>query len=453
MAKQILIKLNIFIFVALASVNLATVFMPELGFDALWYHLPLSKLFLSRGQWYFPGGLYYYSAMPRLAELISLPFFAALGYIGPKLIQFLAGLAVCFFIYRLTRKFISDKLLSLVAVNLFYATWLVSWESASGYVDLVRTAFEVVALYLLVTRSGLWSKLISGIFLGLAIGTKWQALGSLFLYLFVFSPVLILPALLTASPWFYLAFHFTGNPVYPLLEPFMHTAQLSSVSADFYNPLSIFSRFFLAPLFLTKPSGDFLSPVVGLVYLIGLLGLFSSRPVIRRISLLGVLGTFYLLLTPPPSTRYFLPFLPAVILACVYVISRLKQSLALWLVVLFTLSAHFVLGMRLFAFAKYAPYLSGRLTRNQFLASLSYRLPDTFIDADDFVSKNLPPKAKYLISNQLHNLYYFPYDFDHDSFADQSRRYDYLVTKDAVPAAINGDLIHTNEIGIQIFKL
>jgi len=445
--------INIFIFIGLAGINLLGVFLPELGFDALWYHLPLSKLLLTRGQWYFPGGLYYYSAMPRLAEVIALPLFSLIGYHGPKLVQFFSGLVVVFFIFRLAKKYSGRYLLALTAANLFYATWLVSWQSSSGYVDLVRTAFEMTALYFLVTKPyAIRHKLFAGIFLGLAIGTKWQALGSLALYALIFSPVLLLPALITASPWFLIAYHFTGNPVYPLFEKFMFATQLFQVSVNFYSLQAIFSRIVSAPIFLTRPSEDFLSPVSGLVYLISFLGLLSSRRQIRQLALLGIMGTFYLLLTPPPSTRYYLPYLPAVILAAVYLLSRLKDKIAILFITAFTISSFVVLALRAGSYLKYLPYLTGRLNPNQFLTTMSSRLPGTFIDSDGYVAKNLPPNGTYLIAN-LHNLYYFPYNFDHDSFAAPGQRYDYLVTRGADPSAIAGDLIHTNDIGIQIFKL
>ncbi len=453
MAGKVLIRINLFIFAALAIINFLGVLMPELGFDALWYHLTLSKLFLFKGQWYFPGGLFYYSSMPRLAELISLPLFQLFESSGPKFIQFTSGLITSLLIYRLTNKLIAKKLLSLIAMNLFYATWLVSWQSSSAYVDLVRTLFEVSALYFLTSKpSTVRWKLISGICLGLSIGTKWHAIGSLFLFTIIFSPVVILPALLIASPWFYVANHFTGNPVYPLFEKFMSQTQMAQVPANFYSPLVILKRFLLAPVFITRPSEDFLSPVIGLVFILSILALFSSKKLIRKISLLGILGTFLLLLTPPPSTRYYLPYMPAVIIAAIYVISKLKEKISIWLIALFTISSFLILSLRLIALAKYLPYLSGRVTLNQFLSGLSHRLPDTFIDTDDFVKNNLPPDAKYLISN-LHNLYYFPYNFDHESFADQNKRYDYLITKGVDPKEINGKLVHQNKLGIQIFKL
>ena len=451
MAK-ILIYINISIFIALAGINLLGVFMPELGFDALWYHLTLSKLFLWKHQWYFPGGLYYYSAMPRLGELIGLPFLALFGYIGPKFVQFVSGLVASLLIYRLAKRFTNDKRLSLTAVNLFYATWLVSWQSSSAYVDLIRH-FELFALYFLIVKpSSVRWKLMAGCCLGLAIGVKWHALGTLALLSFIFTPAIIPIALLSASPWFLIAFHFTGNPLHPLFESFMTTTQLAQVPPNFYTLLSILRRVIFTPLFLTKPADDFLSPVTGVIYLISFFGLISSNKTIRKVSLFGILGTFLFLITPPPSTRYFLPYFPALIIVSVYILSRLKNIYSNLFVVIFTLSAFLIFGLRLYAFAKYLPYLSGKLSQNQFLASQSYRLPDTFIDADDYIVKNLPSSSRYLIF-KLHNLYYFPYNFDHESFATADTAYDYLVTKNTDPKSIEGKLLHTNELGIQIFKL
>jgi len=453
MAK-ILIKLNLFVFFGLTIINLIGVFMPELGFDALWYHLTLSKLFLMKHQWYIPGGLYYYSAMPRLGELIGLPFLTLFGYIGPKFIQFFSGLITSLLIYRLAKRFTQDKLLSLSAVNLFYATWLVSWQSSSAYVDLIRTLFELSALFIILKSRFLNHKsiILTGLFMGLAIGVKWHALGSLVLLALVFTPTIAPIALLIASPWFLIAYHFTGNPLHPLFEGFMTATQLAQVPPNFYTPLSILRRVIFTPLFLTKPADDFLSPVTGVIFLISFIGLISSNKIIRKISLFGVLGTFILLLTPPPSTRYFLPYFPALIIVSVYIISRLKNLYSNLFVVIFTLSAFIIFGLRLYAFAKYLPYLSGKLSQNQFLASQSYRLPDTFIDADDYVKNNLSPNASYAISS-LHNLYYFPYNFDHDSFVDNTKHYDYLITTKADPGEVRGELIHTNPLGIQIFKL
>ena len=54
-----------------ALVNLIGALGPELGFDALWYHLTEAKLFLQRGSIApLPGNLLYWSGLPRLGEMI-----------------------------------------------------------------------------------------------------------------------------------------------------------------------------------------------------------------------------------------------------------------------------------------------------------------------------------------------------------------------------------------------
>ena len=55
--------------------------------------------------------------------------------------------------------------------------------------------------------------------------------------------------------------------------------------------------------------------------------------------------------------------------------------------------------------------------------------------------------------DDLHNLYYFPYAFDHTSWADPGKKYDYLITRGVSPKNLPGILLHTNSIGIQFIKL
>ena len=429
MAK-IFIKINIFIFVSFSLLNLIGVFMPELGFDALWYHLTLPKLWLLKEQWYFPGGLLYYSAMPRLMETIFIPLVKYTGTIGPKLTQYIAGIITAALIYQITYKLTQKKLWSWFAANLFYATWLVSWQSSSAYVDLSRTMFESLALYFLVINKKI---LPAGIFLGLAISTKLQALGSLLIYSLVFSPALLGISLFVAFPWFAIAYHFTSNPFYPLFEGFMIKTQLSQVPTT----LRV----------LLVPYDDILSPVIGLLVMFTLLALFS--PKVRKIAAIGILGMIYYLLTPPPSTRYFLPYLPALIISSVYILSRIKDPKIIYISL--TLSSLFILGLRLYSYKKFMPFILHQQTTNQFLASQSYRLPDTFIDSDNYILDNLPSNSKIII-DKLHNLYYFPHNFDHTSWS-KSTNYDSLITKDQDPSQISGQLLHTNSVGIQVFKL
>ncbi len=115
------------IFFLLLSINLLNSFVPEVGFDALWYHLTLPKLYLSNHKYFFSGGLLYYSAMPRLAELLLIPLIKYLGFVGPKLLQFFSGLFICFLLFKHTKKLNLSSQFSWLGVSLFYSICLISW--------------------------------------------------------------------------------------------------------------------------------------------------------------------------------------------------------------------------------------------------------------------------------------------------------------------------------------
>ena len=425
--------------VLLAFLNLCLVFTPEIGFDALWYHLTLPKLWLLKKQYFFPGGLLYYSVMPRLTEMLFIPLIHFTGTIGPKLLQFLSGLGISYYLWLITKKLNFKVVYQIIAVSLFYCTWLVSWESSSAYIDLFRSFLETVALFYFLNKK--W--FVGGILLGLALGTKWLVLFSCLIYALVFGWRILLPIGLVSFPWFLISYFYTGNPIYPLFSPLIQNG--------FQSWWGIVKNFALAPLLFTFPFDDFISPLVGIIFSLSFLGLFLLKGDHRKISLIGILGALSTLILSPPSARFLIPFLPALIVSALLIYQKLPQKLESVIILFTLLSSLIILGLRLFAFQKYLPFLSRQQTRNDFLTSMSPRLPDTFIDSDDYV-KNLPSNSSFLI-DKLHNLYYFPRDFDHTSWANPNQKYDYLISQNEDTKTVTGKLIHTNQIGIQIFKL
>lgn len=441
MDKKKLILLSIWLpMILLGGLNLLTVFTPEIGFDALWYHLTLPKLWLLKQKWFFDGGLLYYSVMPRLTETIFIPLIKITGYIGPKFIQYLSGVGTGFLIWKISSKLNFSTLLKSVAVSLFYCTWLVSWQSGSAYIDLFRTFLETTALYFLVCGS--WKK--GGLFLGLAVGTKWLSLGSVAIYALVFGVPLVFPAVLISLPWFIVAYKFTGNPIYPLLSPILHQT--------FLPIWEVIKNVLLLPVTVTFPFDDFLSPMMGILVVLSVVSLFSRDKVIQKISAVGILGSILSVVLNPPSSRFLLPYLPALVIASVYIIGNIKLSLRNIFIILSIISSVLILGMRGFAIKKYLPFLLGMESQNAFLTRQYSRLPQTFIDSDNYVRDQISPNSKILI-DKLHNLYYFPYDFSHTSWANTKEQFDYLITIDTKPSEIKGELLHTNSLGIQIYRL
>lgn len=166
-----------------AAVNLVGALGPELGFDALWYHLTIPKIYLQHGNIFFiPGNLFYYSAMPKLVEMFYLLALSFSKYgILAKTIHWSFGVLSALALLRLSKRYLKLPW-ALFATTLFYTTLIVGWESITAYIDLGRTFFEILALdlFLVWTKDKKTLNLVeSAIMLGLAISTKLIAFASL----------------------------------------------------------------------------------------------------------------------------------------------------------------------------------------------------------------------------------------------------------------------------------
>ena len=99
--KDSFIILLVIILAVQIVVNLIGALGPELSFDALWYHLTLPKLYLSHHTiMHIPGGLLYYSDMPKLIEMI---YTGALSFgmpILPKVIHLFFGILTVVVLYK-----------------------------------------------------------------------------------------------------------------------------------------------------------------------------------------------------------------------------------------------------------------------------------------------------------------------------------------------------------------
>jgi hypothetical protein len=176
-----------------------------------------------------------------------------------------------------------------------------------------------------------------------------------------------------------------------------------------------------------------------------------SPPKIKKIALIGILGIFVSIALDPPSSRFIIPYFPALIISAVYCISETFKKYLPLVIFLTIFSSTLIVGLRLIAIQKYIPYLLRKENKTQFLTRVSAKLPETFIDSDGFI-KNLPPSSKILV-DKLHNLFYLDRDFDHTSWVKTWNGYDYLVTIGERGENIPGELINTNQVGIQVFKL
>ncbi|MFC1627326.1 hypothetical protein ACFL18_02070, partial [Patescibacteria group bacterium] len=231
-------KLLLSLFILQALVNLIGALGPELGFDALWYHLTEAKLFL-QNQSIVPikGSLLYWSGLPRLIEIIFALALKIWDERLTKLLHYFAGLVSTYLIYKISRKKYFH-LASLIASLLFYTTLLTGWLSTTAYIDLFVTLFFLAAL----NAQKYFQKIIYLVLLG---ATKLTAVP-------LGLAITLIPwSLLGLLPFMIINFLNFKNPFYPFLS------NLNLTNQWFFNGfwfwLSRPIRIFIDPAFRVGP--------------------------------------------------------------------------------------------------------------------------------------------------------------------------------------------------------
>ena len=243
--------------------------VPPVDRDALTHHLAVPKLYLKHGGMVeIPSVPFSYYPM-NLDLLYLIPLYFG-NDIVPKYIHFAFALLTAWLIYGYLRRRLEGPLWGLLGAFLFLSLPVIVKLSVTVYVDLGMIFFSTASLLYLLkwAESGLSTRLLilSGLFCGLALGTKYNALISLLLLtalvpiLYIrsangmklqpsategrnpspqgaalVSPVVlravchtavfVVVALLVCSPWMIRNIVWTGNPLYPLYQGFFGSIQ------------------------------------------------------------------------------------------------------------------------------------------------------------------------------------------------------------------------------------
>lgn len=418
---------------AQALVNLVGALGPELGFDALWYHLTLPKIYLQNHRLvYIPGNLLYYSTLPKLLEMLYVSALAFQGEILAKIIHFIFGVLSAIGLYKLSRRYLRVKS-TLIVVTIFYTALVVGWQSITAYVDLARTFFEILALdYFLkwYEKERKQNLIKSALMIGLAISTKLLALGSLIIFLFLiifkrkFKDFLAFSgiALLVSLPWLVFSFIHTRNPVYPIFGNILDSSH-KFVSFNIMRFISDFWNLFLR-------SADPISPIILIFLPLFLVSKLSKTgKVLAAYCLLAYVVWYF---TPRiGGGRFFLPYLPAFSLLCGFVFeAKEKQKIIRRFLIIFIIFITVInVIYRGIANKKYLPVILGRQTKADFLKrNLNFKFGD-FYDVDGFFKANIDSKDLVLIYG-IHNLYYVDFPFVHESWARPGTPITHILVKD-----------------------
>lgn len=419
-------------------VNLIGALGPEIFYDALWYHLTLPKLYLQKESVHFiPGNLFYYSAMPRLIEMLYTAVISLSNEIGAKVIHYLFGvLATIVIIIYGSRLF--NRRVAIIAALIFYSNLIVAWQSTTAYIDLGRTFFETCAFFLFLNwwKEREDSDLIkSGLTAGLALSTKYLAFGSiatLGLLIVFYSKKnkifdlfkFLIPALFIPMPWFLFAYLSTGNPIYPLFSGIL-SGWHDFILRGFFDFFSDFYK-------LSNLPSDWASPFSP-IYLILLPLTFVSVlkfKIVRVIGLYCLLAYIVWFLTPRTGgTRFILPYLPAfsVFVSSVFLLNsnRFKTYKLIAIYSIFAVTI-FNLAIRFYVNSKNIPVIIGKQSKHDFLVK-NLDFTNAFYDIDHYFEENIK-KDDFVLIVGGQNLYYVNFPFTHESFG-ESASYNYILTQ------------------------
>jgi hypothetical protein len=308
--------------------TLLTALAPVTDGDALCYHLQVPKVFLERGALGFEPDLHE-TVYPLVTELLYASALAFRGPVACRLISWVLGLVFAANVTALARPFLGARAWWAGTTALLVPA--VSNGMSAPLNDVALASFGTAAIV------G-WSRFhdaptfpraaLAGLLTGLALGVKYPALVLAGLLVpammasalwnerqrraraagltLVFAAV----ALTVGSPWYWRAFHHTGNPVYPFFRQYFGGAGLDEVLDPIKRPLApcpmnLLSA--LVPLTLEPDRFDSFAHQLGPAFLLFLPGLLFERPR-RRVLVIVALGYAFLTLclTQRQSMRFVL---------------------------------------------------------------------------------------------------------------------------------------------------
>jgi hypothetical protein len=314
------------------------VLVPETGFDAVWYHLPVIARFLELGKIQYLPELYQ-SANPLLTDLLFLLGFQAGGELGAKLVAFGLGLCLLLVCCALARTFLESRwwlVWFLISVSLIQP---VAWQSSSVYVDIGKAVWELGAVYFLFQwreKGWHWWLVLAGVMVGAALATKATTFALLPVFLVIILVLqpnsgwrshllsgvsFIVGVLVAAAPFYLYIWLAVGSPWQSLA---IHFGKLEEIGGESSIMTYLVERAISLPLswwYLTIQARDYVSVLL----LIFLPLVVWQWPAIKRNingTVLTSLTIFALAqwliwwFTPPTSTRYAMAGFIVLLLLC-----------------------------------------------------------------------------------------------------------------------------------------
>jgi len=225
--------LPIVIMLPVVLLNLTWAVAPEIQFDANNYHLAVPRIYLENGS-FTNLPYFFHSYLSHLAEMLFAFPMALHGQTAAKLLSFTLSLVAGCCVFSLGKEAFNTAI-GIWAAAYLYTTPIVSWLAGTAYTDHIVAMFLTAAVLAFVKwrknpASAGWLYICS-LLASLAIASKINMAFGLVPIMaiacwnirrigFWRAGLIVLMMSAVVLPWYALTYHWTGNPVIPMLNGF-----------------------------------------------------------------------------------------------------------------------------------------------------------------------------------------------------------------------------------------
>ena len=330
--KKIKKKIGLFLLIIIIFllVNFFYSLFPPTFYDSMMYHLAVPNYYILHGG-IVPWDNNFNASLPLNGEMIFLFSLLSGTVFTPKLLSLFYGIIIIILLTQWYRESFGGRKYFLPGL-LFLTIPQISFLMSSSKTDIIGILFMLMGIrsffYFREKRMSGNFLVLSGVFWGLAIGTKYIFafylvgffLSLLFLPEFKFRDKhrtvikISLIVLLCMAPWFMKNIVTTGNPVYPYLSSYFGGSNWDSTQGENFSTIikrgggKTVSDYLKFPIkLLTKPYSYGITAVWGFMFLLFLpFSLFNGNRSGGRALLLTSLFSFMLMLPFAMVPRYFL---------------------------------------------------------------------------------------------------------------------------------------------------
>ena len=396
--------------------------VPPVSRDALTHHLAVPKLYINNGAVYeIPDKIVSYYPM-NLDLLYTIPLYFGNDII-PKYIHFFFAILTAIFIYLYLKEHIGSSW-GWLGAFFFISLPIIVKLSITVYVDLGLIFFSTTSIFYMLKwkNEGFEPKhiVISAIFCGLALGTKYNGLICLLLlslfiaFIYVrlsngsvldqlngikYGVLFVCIALIVFSPWMIKNYAWTGNPLYPLFDSLFNFGKgvdlrTSSEMGHFIIRKLIYNESFLEillipfriffqgvdndPIFFDGKLNPFLFILPLFIFckkkskIQNIIDKISDKKILFIFSCLFIIIVF---LKQDMRIRYIGPAIPPLVILSIYGLKNLYSyfekdnigKLILVFVCLIVFILNFVYIVNQFKYVKPFLYLSGKISKTEYI--------------------------------------------------------------------------------------